>query len=368
MAKHRTMSMKRILVTSAGGSPTVNFTRSLRKAPEPFYIIGVDANKYYLNRAEVDEKYLVPKAANSRYTSIIKQIINETHPDLLHVQHSQEVPVISRHRDELRVKTFLPDHRSVEICDNKLESFKYWKTAGLKVPETILLESESDIETALREFGEKIWLRAIVGSGGSGAAPATDPEWAKFWVTIHNGWGKFTASECLTPGSVIWQSIWKDGELIVAQGRRRIYWEFGGKFLSGVSGVTGAGCLVSDPVVDGIAQKAILAIDQRPNGIWGVDLTYDEDGVPNPTEINIGRFFTTHQFFTEAGLNMPYIYVKLALGEEPPDIPQKINPLTPDLVWIRGVDFIPRLTTLEQLELYEDELRRRLSRCEHSEG
>jgi hypothetical protein len=360
--------MKRILVTGAGGSPAVNFTRSLRKAPESFHIIGVDANEYYLQRAEVDERYLVPKASDPAYIPIIKEIASEASPDLLHVQHSQEVPVISRHRDELGVKVFLPKHRSVEICDNKIESFKCWKAAGLKVPETILLESESDVEAVFQKFKGKIWLRAIVGSGGRGAAPTSDPEWAKFWVTIHNGWGKFSASQCLTPDSVIWQSIWKDGELSIAQGRKRLYWEFGGKFLSGVSGVTGAGCLVSDPIVDKIAQEAILAIDKSPDGIWGVDLTYDNSGVPNPTEINIGRFFTTHQFFTEAGVNMPYIYVKLALGEEPPKISQRINPLTPSLVWIRGVDFLPKLTTLEQIERYKEELRRRLSRHEHSEG
>ena len=98
--------MKRILVTSAGGSPSVNFTRSLRKAPEPFYIIGVDANKYYLQRAEVNEKYLIPKASDSKYIPIIKEIINETHPNLLHVQHSQEVPVISKHRGDLGLKVF----------------------------------------------------------------------------------------------------------------------------------------------------------------------------------------------------------------------------------------------------------------------
>jgi carbamoyl-phosphate synthase large subunit len=356
--------MKRILVTSAGGSPAVNFTRSLKTAPEDFYIIGVDADKYCLCRAEVDERYLVPKASDVRYIPIINEIIKETHPDMLHVQHSQEVPVISKHRDALNTRTFLPKHESVKICDDKVESFKCWEAAGLKVPRTLLIKSESDIKTAFDKFGGKVWLRAVSGSAGRGAAPATDPEWAKFWVTIHKGWGVFSAAEYLSPNSVIWQSIWKDGELIVAQGRKRLYWEFGNRLLSGVSGVTGAGLLVSDPVVDKIAQESVLAIDSHPSGIWGVDLTYDSGGVPNPTEINIGRFFTTHQFFTEAGLNMPYIYVKLGLGEESPAIPQRLNPLPSNLVWIRGVDFIPKLTTLEQVEMNEEKLHRRLQKLE----
>lgn len=354
--------MKKILVTGAGGSPAVNFTRSLRKAPESFYIIGIDANKYCLERAEVDEKYLVPKASDAMYIPFIKEIINETQPDLLHVQQSQEVPVISRYRDELGCNVFLPKQKSVEICDNKMESFKCWKSAGLKVPETLLLESEGDIDIAFERLGGKVWVRAVVGSGGKGAAPVTDPEWAKLWVTAHDGWGKFSAAECLTPNSVVWQSIWREGELVVAQGRKRIYWELGNRLLSGVTGITGAGYLVSDPTVDRIALDAILAIDKRPDGIWGVDLTYDELGIPNPTEINIGRFFTTHQFFTEAGLNMAYIYVKIGLGEELPNISKRLNPLPSNLVWIRGVDFLPKLTTMEAIDRHEEQLRRRLQK------
>ena len=82
----------------------------------------------------------------------------------------------------------------------------------------------------------------------------------------------------------------------------------------------------------------------EPHGIFSVDLTYGSDGVPNPTEINIGRFFTTHLFFTAAGLNMPEIAVRLAFGEEPPALERTINPLKPGLVWIRGVDKEPVLT------------------------
>jgi len=90
-----------------------------------------------------------------------------------------------------------------------------------------------------------------------------------------------------------------------------------------------------------------------------VDLTYDRDGVPNPTEINIGRFFTTHFFFSKAGLNMPYLLIKLAYNEELSPINRKINPLTPGLAWIRGMDLEPILTTLKVCDLYESDLQNR---------
>ena len=151
-------------------------------------------------------------------------------------------------------------------------------------------------------------------------------------------------------------SLWHHGELIVAQGRKRLYWELAKISPSGVTGATGAGVTVSDPNLDEIAQRAVRAIDQQPHGLFGVDMTYDRNGTPNPTEINIGRFFTTHQFFAELGLNMPHMFVTLGCGETLPAIPQRLSPLPDDMVWIRGIDFEPVLVeqaaiddTIEQL-------------------
>jgi carbamoyl-phosphate synthase large subunit len=132
--------------------------------------------------------------------------------------------------------------------------------------------------------------------------------------------------------------------------------------VSGVTGITGTGVTVSDKKLDKLAIKTIMAIDDRPNGLYGVDMTYDKDGIPNPTEINIGRFFTTHQFFTEAGLNMPYIYVKAAFSERLPVIKKKINPLPNGLAWVRGMDCEPVLIPLKNINSFEVELKKRLEK------
>jgi carbamoyl-phosphate synthase large subunit len=100
-------------------------------------------------------------------------------------------------------------------------------------------------------------------------------------------------------------------------------------------------------------------VDPEPDALFGVDLTYDRNGIPNPTEINIGRFFTTHLFFTELGINMPYVFVKLACGEPLPEIPQKLNPAAPGMVWIRGMDFEPVLVPMSDIEAHRDALTRR---------
>lgn len=347
--------VKRILVTGAGGSPSTNFIRSLKKFPKEFYFIGVDSDKYYLQRAETDEKYLVPKRGEENYLDMLNEVIEKTKADFLHCQNSAELEILSDNRDRLKTRYFLPDPETVRICQNKFDSYKKWEEAGLPQPKTVFLNNEDDLRNAFKELGNKIWVRETKGSGGKGSLPTEDFDQAKSWIDFQAGWGRFVAAEYLSPQSITWQSIWNKGELVVAQTRKRLYWELGKISPSGISGATGGAITMSDPKVDEISLKAIRAIDKCPNGIFSVDLTYDKNGVPNPTEINIGRFFTTHEFFTQAGLNMPYIFIKLAFGEEYPEPSRKINPLPENLVWIRGMDFLPILTTMAEVDKYQKE-------------
>ena len=343
--------MKRILITGAGGSPSTNFVRSLRESPEKFHLIGVDCNKFSLQRAETDERHMVPEADDPDYLPILKQIIKESKAEMVYSQPDQEIEVISRHRSELGAATFLPDHKTIEICQDKFKSYKRWKAAGILVPETMLITTSSDLEKAFEHYGSEIWLRAVVSpGGGKGSFRAKDPKTAKAWLDFCSGWGRFTAAECLEPESTTWTGIWDRGELVVAQSRKRLYWEFGNRAPSGVTGITGTGVTVADPALDDLALKCVAAVDPKPHGIFAVDFTFDKAGRPNPTEINIGRFFTTHLFFTRAGLNLPYIFVKLAYGEAPPKVSRTMNPLKTGLAWVRGMDFLPVLTDEQAIE------------------
>jgi carbamoyl-phosphate synthase large subunit len=354
--------MKRILITGAGGAPSTNFVRSLRLSGRPYFIAGVDCDKYYLARAETDTRHLVPKANDPRYIPILNQIIKEYNIDMLVSQPDVEIEFISANRDKLETKLFFPPDEVIRTCQNKFESYKRWKDAGIRVPETMMVNTEDDLRRAwdqLRGPNNTIWVREISGAFGKGSLPAKSYDMAKKWIDFRNGWGKYSAAECLEDQSVTWQSIWKDGDLLVAQSRKRLYWEFANRAPSGVTGITGTGVTCSDAKLDDIALRTIKAVDQKPHGIYSVDLTYSADGTPNPTEINIARFFTTHLFFSQAGLNMPDIYVRAGLDEELPPIPKKINPLRDGLVWVRGMDVEPVLTTVEDIEKPVEELRQR---------
>lgn len=352
----------KILITGVGGSAGLGFVKSLKYSKKPFYIIGCDSNRYYLERAIADEKFLIPSCKDPSYLKVLEKIIKITKPDLIYSQVDVEIEILSRHRkmfDKLKVKYFWPSEESIEICMNKYLSYLAWDKAKIKVPETILITTEKDLRKAVRLLGLPIWIREIKGAFGKGSLPAKSFNEAKIWISSHSGWGNFSAAKILDADCMVtWQSIWYKGKLIVAQSRKRLYWEFANRVPSGVTGLTGAGVTIRDKKVDEIALKAIYAVDKNPNGIFSVDLTYDKNGIPNPTEINIGRFFTTHYFFTKAGLNMPLIFTEIALKEKIPDFNKRINPLPVGLTWIRGLDFEPVLTTLKKLQLYEDKLKK----------
>jgi hypothetical protein len=226
-----------------------------------------------------------------------------------------------------------------------------FKNAGIPVPCNLMVNNEEDLREAFATLGNeegKIWLRASsIGGGGKGSIPTNDYNLAKGWIDHFDGWGDFVAAEMLTSETITWLSIWHEGELVVAQTRERRGWTHGNRSISGVTGVTKVGATCDNEQATQIAIDAVKAVSAKPHGIFGVDMGYDREGVPNPTEINISRFFTTVLFFTEAGLNMPEIFKDIALYDEFPDLEKKINPLPNDLLWLRGMDVTPRLMTLE---------------------
>lgn len=345
--------MIRVLVGGAGGTGGNNFIRSLKEEKE-FYIIGMTSNKNHVFLSEADETYYMPLARGERYIDNLVFLIKKTKPDFIYACHDFEVEKLSENReilDNLDVKYFLPSKRVIRNLVNKYYTNKIWKDRGIFVYDTIILNTEDDLRKILKKYN-KIWIRNVEGGGGNGSLPTDDYNFAKAWIDHFEGWGKFSATKCLSNKRVSFTSIWFNGELIIAQTREGLSWLLGEKTLSGVTGVTDKGITIDDEQINELSIKAIKSIDEKPNGIYTVDISYDYEGNPIPTEINPGRFFTPINFFTELGLNFPLIYTYLALDmKEKLKLPnKKINPLPNNLCWLRNVDTLPKIVPLEDIE------------------
>jgi carbamoyl-phosphate synthase large subunit len=349
--------VKKILIAGAGGAPSEGVINSLLMSKEHETIIGMGSDPTDLVLSNAERKYCIPYADAPGYKDKLLQILRTERPDLVHFQNDLEIFYASGIREDIHnigVKTFMPDHNTIDVCVHKYKTYLKFKEAGVMVPENLMINNNNDLKKAFKELPDaegQIWLRsASIGGGGKGSIPTGDYDLAKSWITRNNGWGSFLAAEMLTPETVTWLSIWHEGELIVAQTRKRMGWVHGNRSASGVTGVTKVGQTCSDARVNDIAISAIKAVTSKPHGIFGVDMAYDKNGIPNPTEINISRFFTTVLFFTQAGLNMPEIFKDIALYNEFPKLLRKINPLSDNLLWLRGMDTKPRLMTVDQLD------------------
>lgn len=348
--------MKKILIAGAGGAPSEGVIYSLLKNPSN-YIVGMGSEPADLILSKAHKKYFIPYANKPEYKEKLLNILEKEKPELVHFQNDLEIFHASLIRNDLLatgVKIFMPEHSVIDTCVHKYKSYLAFKEAGVVVPQNLMINSEADLKMAFNELADetgKIWLRASgIGGGGKGALPTSDYSLAKSWIDHYDGWGDFVAAEMLTSKTVTWLSIWHEGELVVAQSRAREGWTHGNRAISGVTGVTKVGVTVSDDQVTDVAIKAVKAVSSKPHGIFGVDMAYDKNGTPNPTEINISRFFTTVRFFTEAGINFPEIFKNLALNEKTDVEKGTVNPLSDGLIWVRGMDTEPRLIVKETIK------------------
>jgi predicted ATP-grasp superfamily ATP-dependent carboligase len=338
--------MARILLSGAGGSAAYNFYDSLKFSGSDHYVVGADMKPYHLELIDVPKRYIVPGVKDPSYIDAMNRVIQKEKLEFLHPQPDVEVAFLARNRDKIEAKTFLPDVQTVELCHDKMEFNTQLRKRGVSVPETMHITSQQDLKDALAvltKIQPKVWLRAIHGAGSKASLPINSyyqgDAWIDYWRNFRGiDYGDFMASEFLPGHEYAWQSLWWEGELITAQARERIEYIFGELTPSGQTSSPSVAKTVNRDDVNETCQAAVRAVSGKPHGVYCVDLKEDASGVPKVTEINIGRFFTTSNFFAHAGLNMPQMYIELGLTGKLKEKPTQLNPLPPNLYWIRMID------------------------------
>lgn len=341
-------TVKRILVTGAGGPGAVNMTRSLLLADEPVFLVGCDASPHYLFLAETHVRARVPRCREIEpYLAAVNALVDEHALDLLLPNNSLEAAVLSEHRARLHAPVFLPRPSTLAAANDKWATYELFRDAGLPVPHTVLLSEPGDVGRAFAEVGTRpVWVRGagIPGRGvGVASLPCRTAEQATGWVDFWQGWGGMTASEYLPGDNLTWIGLWKGGELVTSQGRRRLAYVIPHVSPSGITGAPAISHTIHRADVNELGEAAVMALDPGYDGVAFVDFKCDERDGPRITEVNAGRFGTTHHFYTAAGLNLPWLLVRLALGEPlPAGLPRR-DALPADLYWIRTLDCGPVL-------------------------
>jgi predicted ATP-grasp superfamily ATP-dependent carboligase len=337
--------VKRILVTGAGGSAASNFVYSLRLAAEPFFVVGADISPYHLELADVDARYLLPRADDPAYIDELNALIELERVEFVHPQPDPETVKISSRRADIAARTFLPNDVAVQICQDKVATARRLAEADVPVPLFCRPSSETDLADATAQLVAdrgKAWVRALRGAGSRASLPvmtgAQAVAWVRYWSEMRGlSLDDFMVSEFLPGREFAFQSLWRDGEIVTSQARERLEYVFGHLTPSGQSSSPSVARTVQRRDVNDAAARAVRAIDSAATGVFCVDLKENAEGAPVVTEINAGRFFTTSNFLAQAGANMPHTYVRLGYGETVEDLP-KFDAVEADLYWVRMID------------------------------
>lgn len=350
-----------VLVTAAGGPGAVNMTRSLELEPS-IRIVGCDASPTYVHLARMPDRAIVPRSSHVEpYLSAINRLCERWAVDVILPNNSLEAHTLSVHRDRLAARVFLPEPTALDLANSKWLSYGRWREQGLPVPQSWLLNSRQDLARVFAEHsGRPVWVRGagIPGKGIGGAAlPCRSLAQAEAWVDFYSGWGGMMASEYLPGDNLTWIGLFERGRLITSASRIRHAYVIPHVSPSGITGAPAISEIVHRPELNALALEAALALDPHHTGISFLDFKCDAEGQPRITEMNAGRFGTTHHFYSVAGLNLPAMVVRLAMGEPLDPAPPRFDALPPGLIWIRTLDAGPVLISRAELDRMAIELR-----------
>lgn len=348
------MSEHRILVPSAGGPGCVNLVRGLAMIPG-VTTVGCDASPHFLFAAETEARYLVPRRdREDEYLEALLSIAAREGVDFIFPNNSLDGEILARRRSEVAVSMFLPSVGAFELGENKWASFDRFRLAGLPVPRTVLVSSKKDIEQGFESLGgEVVWVRGagIPGKGiGVASLPARSVRQAEAWVDYWNGWGLMTLSEYLPGANLTWMAVFDHGKLVASQSRERDAYVIPHVSPSGITGAPAISHTVNRSDINEMGPRAVLAIDPAFHGPAFVDFKENQEGVACLTEINVGRFGTTHHFYSAAGANFPELVLRLAFGEGLPEWVRPFDVLPEGLYWVRTLDVGPVLVSREDIE------------------
>lgn len=336
------MKRKKILLLGAAGSAGINFIKAIQ-LESSIDVVAVDINKYYLEMVPVKRKYLLTrqKGNEPEYIGKINKIIHKEHIDFVHAQPDTEVKILSDNRDIIHAQTLLPSRRAIDIYQDKWKTYEILKKRSIPVPQTYDIGTERQMKNLFSHQKDMLWIRSNKGAGGKASLPVNSYEqasmWMQFWKSRGLSRNDFSVSEFLPGREISCLMIWHDGVLICSQQKERLEWLQSNVSVSGSGTTTAIQKTVEDPMVNEICMSTICSVEEKPQGVYVIDVKQNKKGIFCVTEINAGRFFTTSLFYATAGVNMPYIYVALGLGLKIPKV-SPYNSLSKDLYWIRIAD------------------------------
>lgn len=332
-----------ILVLGSGGNASRNYVSSLNFNNQLINkVIGIDISENAIDFSNADNTYILKDGDKNKKIEFINSIIKKESIDFIHAQPDKEVKFLSENSKHLECKSLIYNKDALSVYQDKEKSNNIWSKLfnTMKTFNYVDIKNNNSLLSQLLQASGKAWIRKSKGAGSTGALPITSFEdaenWVNYWVKNKNAYeNEFIVSEFLPGKEYAVQIMFWNGELIHLQARERVEYFFANQMISGQSSTPSISRTVVDDSLENIAIKSILAIEDKPHGIYCVDLKKNSAKEIIPMEINYGRFFTTSYFFSQLNVNTPLDIIKKSFEL---DVEKKINFLPENIYCFRGID------------------------------
>lgn len=154
----------RILLTAIG--KRVQLINHLKKRN---YIVGVDAGDLLPAKYFVDSFYKVPPYSNKDYINTLLHICKKEKIDMLISLYEKEFLTLDKHRDEFKkidAILLLSDRYILEICNDKWNTYNFFKENSINTPKTYLVEEVRNNINLIINYPVIIKPRDGLGSRG----------------------------------------------------------------------------------------------------------------------------------------------------------------------------------------------------------
>lgn len=340
----------RLLLTAAGGILSRSTAKCLKAANSKLFLLGVDIDPTYLPLSPLSKSYIIPKVSNRYYLNAVNGICRKYKIDIILPQSDVEIKVLGKMRERLAASIWLPKQKVIELSQDKLASQRKMLKNQLPVPETYFVDSLSQVTNLLKKH-RTVWLRITVGSGGKGAKLVESVRQAREWLSTFPKSSKFMVAEYLPGRIYAWNSVWKDGKLILCQSIERLRYHQSNAAETSLGIGTSVIRTISNSTVTKIGKQAVIALDSVPDGLFAVDMTENSKGVLCVTEVNAGRFVTTStMLFEKTKCYLPWYALQLFFGKQI-KLKKSINPIKPNLYLVGGRLGEPKLFTSRQIKV-----------------
>jgi carbamoyl-phosphate synthase large subunit len=132
----------RVLVTAAGGAPGYNVINALKRQKEKkVKIIATDIDFLSVGLYLADKHYLVPKANDPKFIDEILSICKKENIKVIFPGISHEFPAFSKNKkifEAQGIKIPISDWSTVQICADKIRTFRFFKKNKIPTPKTYL--------------------------------------------------------------------------------------------------------------------------------------------------------------------------------------------------------------------------------------